>query len=106
MKGTSGTGSLTGVTQLSTGGDHSCARLSTGKVVCWGDSSSGALGDGTDGSDSLYPGPVANTTGDGDLAAVTAVDAGSNSTCARLANGQARCWGNGSQRPPWATATS
>ncbi|HEX6243159.1 MAG TPA: hypothetical protein VFZ61_19735 [Polyangiales bacterium] len=38
---------LQGVVELRANNGHSCARLNTGAVVCWGDNGSGQLGDGT-----------------------------------------------------------
>ena len=43
---------LSGVTAIASGGWHSCARLSTGKVKCWGDNEYGELGDGRSGATS------------------------------------------------------
>jgi len=94
VRNTNGAGALSGVTQLSTGGDHTCARLANGQARCWGDGVNGELGDGTD-IDSPFPGAVTTPGGDANLAGVTSIHAGDNSTCARLGNGQARCWGDG-----------
>jgi alpha-tubulin suppressor-like RCC1 family protein len=39
--------SLSGVSAVGTGENHSCAALSTGPVYCWGANASGQLGDGS-----------------------------------------------------------
>jgi alpha-tubulin suppressor-like RCC1 family protein len=87
---------LTGITQLSTGIGHACARLSSGQARCWGLGTSGQLGD-DGGVNRAFPVPVLNGAGVARLADVAQVAAGGNTTCARLATGQARCWGEGSQ---------
>jgi alpha-tubulin suppressor-like RCC1 family protein len=94
VRSTTGGGALRDVAQLDVGANLGCARLTNARAVCWGNNASGELGDGTD-SDSLFPQPVSNTTGDGPLRGVGSIDAGSGSSCARLTNGQARCWGFG-----------
>lgn len=88
---TSSTRALNGIgatiTKIVGGGSHSCALYSTGIVKCWGDDFYGQLGDGGANSDQLSPTLVAGIT--------TAIDiaAGTNHTCAVLANGRAQCWG-------------
>src|SRR4051794_35989646 len=42
-----GGGQLSSVTQVLTGQDDACARISDGTAVCWGGNGSGQLGDGT-----------------------------------------------------------
>jgi alpha-tubulin suppressor-like RCC1 family protein len=86
-----GTGPLTGVTQLTAGERHVCARLSNGQVRCWGDNDYGQLGTG--GGSAGRPKVVRARSGTGPLTGVTQIDAGHSSTCARLSNGQAVCWG-------------
>ncbi|HYF46688.1 MAG TPA: hypothetical protein VD926_10800 [Acidimicrobiales bacterium] len=96
VSGTNGQGALGGITQLSTGGDHACARLNTGQVRCWGRNTAGQLGDTTN-EKRAFPVVVRNTSGTAALADVSQVAAGTSHTCARMANGTARCWGEGNQ---------
>jgi alpha-tubulin suppressor-like RCC1 family protein len=95
VRGTNASGALTGVTDLDVGFDHTCARRSNARVVCWGDNTLGELGDGSN-DVALVPRVVSNPTDTGPLTGVSRVGAGGNTTCVALASGQARCWGNGS----------
>jgi alpha-tubulin suppressor-like RCC1 family protein len=88
-----GTGPLTGVTSLALGDFHSCA-VTRGEVRCWGANGSGQLGDGTD-TPRRRPVAVKDPAGTGRLRDVVQVTASYNTTCARLRNGQVRCWGTG-----------
>lgn len=85
-------GPLVGVTQISVGSDHACARLGNGEVRCWGENSQGQLGSGSETPSSL-PVVVSNPDGTGPLTDVVQVAAGESTTCATLTNGEARCWG-------------
>ena len=38
---------LTGVVEISVGFDNACALRNDGRVLCWGDNASGAIGQGT-----------------------------------------------------------
>jgi alpha-tubulin suppressor-like RCC1 family protein len=93
---TLGTANLTGVVQLSVGYEHVCVVLTNAQVRCWGDNSHGELGQGTFGGSTDRPVVVRGVTGAGPLTGVTQVSAGDDHTCARLTNGQVRCWGWGS----------
>ena len=73
-------------TGVADGGFHSCARLSTGLVRCWGRGDLGQLGNGILGNTSI---PV-DVSG---IATAVAVDAGRSHACAVLANGAVQCWG-------------
>jgi alpha-tubulin suppressor-like RCC1 family protein len=66
---------------------HSCARLASGAVWCWGNNRYGDLGDGTLDMRPL-PEPVAGVSG-----AASIVAGATAHTCA-LAGGELQCWGN------------
>jgi alpha-tubulin suppressor-like RCC1 family protein len=80
-------GLTTGVSQISAGNLHSCAVLSSGEARCWGGNTGGGLGDG---STTLRTTPV---TVSGLSTGVGFISAGSDTTCAMLISGSARCWG-------------
>lgn len=84
---------LDDVTQIVTGLQHSCALLEDGQVRCWGDNTSGTVGDGTFQS-RLAPTPVSNEGGTGPLVGVTEISTTWRHTCARTNDSQAVCWGN------------
>ncbi len=88
-----GTGPLTGVAAVSAGEQHTCALKSNGQVRCWGDNSTGQLGDGTT-TDRLRPVTVSNPNGTGALTDMTQVSAGGFFSCAEKSNSQLRCWGS------------
>jgi alpha-tubulin suppressor-like RCC1 family protein len=88
---------LSGVTAIAAGYRHTCALLSGGTVECWGDDSSGELGDGTSTGVETCPGssacsttPVAVSGSSG----VIAMAAGDATTCALLSGGTVACWGD------------
>ena len=93
VKGLDGDGVLQGVTEIEAGDDVTCARMGTGRALCWGDNADGQLGDGTL-EDSTVPTAVQDVTGDDDLRNVASVAPGDEGACARLASGQVRCWGS------------
>lgn len=85
---------LTGATQVSVGYAHACAVLRSGQARCWGSNAGGKLGDGTT-TDRSRPVVVTNPDGNGPLTGVVQIAAGGRHTCARLDDGQVRCWGAG-----------
>ena len=97
VQNTTQSGPLTGVRQLALGAVHACALLNNGQLRCWGFNDVGQLGDGSGATAWALPQVTMNAGGTGPLAGVTQVAAATNHTCARLANGQARCWGDGSR---------
>ena len=82
---------ISNATQVTGGGDHTCALLSTGHIDCWGENGSGQLGNATKGEQSDTPVEVHG------LSNATQVTGGGDHTCALLSSGHIDCWGeNGS----------
>ena len=83
---------LTGVSALSSGGEHTCALIADGAVKCWGKNGRGQLGDGTmNDSDT----PVTAVGADArPLTGAIAVAAGLHHTCVLMRNRAVECWGN------------
>ncbi|MEN0015947.1 MAG: hypothetical protein AAGC46_21455, partial [Solirubrobacteraceae bacterium] len=80
--------SLSHVSRISAGVTTTCA-VDSGAVFCWGDGSSGQLGNAIFQRDPQpVPVQVPGLTG------ATWVDVGATSACAVLSSGQVRCWGN------------
>ena len=95
VKAVTGPRALSGVTQISAGENHTCARLSTGRAVCWGDYRNAQLGNGRDSNDDLRPVPVLAQPPSTPMTGIRQVAAGDTHSCALLTNGQVRCWGFG-----------
>jgi len=74
------------VIQITIGSSHSCALLSGGYALCWGENTYGQLGDGTNISRSI-PVPVSGGYN------YTMISAGDAHTCGLLGNGSVLCWG-------------
>ncbi|HTA34302.1 MAG TPA: hypothetical protein VK721_12850 [Solirubrobacteraceae bacterium] len=72
--------------QVSTGGEHTCALLSSGHIECWSDNAEGQLGNGTIIS-SETPVEVEGITD------ATEVSAWQQHACALLATGHIECCG-------------
>jgi alpha-tubulin suppressor-like RCC1 family protein len=81
-------GLSSGVTAVAAGGRHTCALTTGGGVKCWGENSSGQVGDAS-GADRYTPVDVSGLT-----SGAVAVTAGLLHTCAVTAGGAARCWGD------------
>jgi len=96
----SGLGSV--VSLVSDGGHSYCAAQALGTVECWGNGTSGELGDGANSTSHV---PVSVT---GITSATSVASNGNNSYCALLAGGSVECWGLGTigQLGDGATASS
>jgi alpha-tubulin suppressor-like RCC1 family protein len=81
-------GLSSGVAAVAAGGAHTCALGTTGGLKCWGDNSSGQLGDGTWSARATAADVSGLTSG------VSSVSAGELHTCAVTAGGGVKCWGD------------
>ncbi len=82
------TADLSGATAVAAGERHTCSIVAGGQVRCWGDNAFGQIGNGATG------GPTGIPTAVSGLSGATQVAAGREHTCAIVAGGQVRCWGN------------
>jgi alpha-tubulin suppressor-like RCC1 family protein len=82
------------VTSLTAGANHTCALTNDGAVWCWGDNSSGQVGNGSPSATVTTPTPVVG--GDAGVSIVS-LAAGAAHTCAARADGQVLCWGDDSK---------
>ena len=89
-----GSGFLTGVLAVSSGGDHTAALKGDGTVWGWGMNSEGQLGDGTVVSSPTPVQVVDPEDGSGYLTGVVAVAAGNLHTLAAKGDGTVRAWGD------------
>jgi uncharacterized protein YjdB/alpha-tubulin suppressor-like RCC1 family protein len=76
-----------GFRAITAGGFHTCALSAIGSAFCWGQNTSGQLGDATTMSRDL---PTAVSGG----LVFTRIDAGSGHTCGLTAAGAMYCWGS------------
>ena len=88
------------VAQLSVGYYHACALTTAGEVKCWGYNGYGNLGQGNsaqrgDGANEMGASLTAVDFGTDNGAPLTAVAlvSGHHHNCARLSDGQVKCWG-------------
>jgi alpha-tubulin suppressor-like RCC1 family protein len=96
-------GLTSGVAAISAGFYHTCALMGTGGVKCWGDNSSGQLGDGnTSGPEKCKLGEVGYACSatpvdvSGLASGAAAITAGGPDTCALMSAGGVKCWGDNS----------
>lgn len=79
------------VVQLAAGERHTCARLDTGAVRCWGYGGDGALGYGN--ANWIGDNELPSSVGEVDVPATDSIVAGGNHTCALTSTGRVWCWG-------------
>lgn len=83
---------------IESGEDHTCALTVAGEVYCWGRNDRGQLGYGDELDVGDDPGETPQTYGPVDVGATAvAIATGRAHTCALLADGDLRCWGEGNR---------
>ncbi|MDT8308801.1 MAG: PKD domain-containing protein [Bacteroidales bacterium] len=78
------------------GSNHTVALRCDGTVLCWGDNSSGQLGDNNSPTDAIVPVVVTDPTGTGMMTDIIAIDAGAVHTLALRTDGTVWAWGGNS----------
>ncbi len=79
---------------------HACALLEGGGVKCWGGNNGGQLGSGSTQTRGDQPGEMGDALPPVDLgpgAVAVGLGAGRYHTCAALADGTVKCWGEGKE---------
>ncbi|NVB42438.1 hypothetical protein G6O69_31735 [Pseudenhygromyxa sp. WMMC2535] len=80
--------------QLSLGEEFSCARFSSGEVLCWGKANEGQVGQGNKEDYGNQDGELPSALSPISLGgSATAIAAGGRHVCALLDSGLIRCWG-------------
>ena len=85
-----------GVVSVAAGSLSTCSLTGAGNVWCWGDNSSGQLGNGTF-TQSNIPVEVLDPSGNSSLSDIAQIAAGQNHACAVTNAGAALCWGDNSK---------
>ncbi|MCB0986080.1 MAG: hypothetical protein KDB06_15630, partial [Ilumatobacter sp.] len=82
------------INMISAGGTHTCVRTTDNTLACWGNASSGRLGNGATGGTQLTP-VLVNTGGSPlDGKAIAEIEAGRFTTCVLTSDGAVACWGS------------
>lgn len=86
---------LEGAVEVAAGDTHSCARRGDGEVACWGYNLYGQSGDGTTPPEMAPEVDVRTAKLVPGLDRVASLTGGMHTFCARLEDGNVKCWGNG-----------
>ena len=86
---------LSGIVQVDTASDHTCALTSGGNVKCWGENTTGQLGDNSTTNRDAPVDVVTSNTDATPLSGIVQISGGGNHTCALTSRGNVKCWGYG-----------
>ena len=86
--------SLSGMVQISSGGKHTCALTKSGGVKCWGDGTSGQLGNGSYDTISSPVDVIAAEGSSDSLFGMVQISSGGDHTCALTTSQKVVCWGD------------
>jgi alpha-tubulin suppressor-like RCC1 family protein len=87
-----------GVASVVAGGSHTCARIATGGIRCWGKGNEGQRGYSNPDDSGKTPATLPSAAGSiPELERARQVVAGTAHTCALFDNGQVACWGRGAE---------
>jgi titin len=81
---------VSGISKIAPGSDHTCALLTAGSIRCWGNGSTGELGNGT----TTTASNAVTVTG---ISTAIDISSGPGHSCAVLTDGSVRCWGYGQE---------
>lgn len=89
-----GSRSLEGVVKVAAGGSHTCAIRDDARVLCWGNASTGQLGNGQSGPGMNRPTAVIVRRGTRHLTGAVQVAAGGLHSCVLRSDRSVWCWGD------------
>ena len=84
---------LSGIKQISSFNQHTCAVNSSGNVYCWGKGQNGEIGNGTNNNATRATSVVAGEGSTTSLTGISKVSTGGDFTCALKTDGGVLCWG-------------
>lgn len=80
-------GLSSGISDISSGGSHTCVKTTSGGGKCWGSNDYGQLGDATFSQRNTPVDVIGISEG------ISEITTGQNHTCAVTQNGEGKCWG-------------
>ena len=86
---------LGGIAAISSERSHTCALTGGSNVKCWGDGSSGELGNGGTDSSSAAVDVQTSSSDPSALGGIAAISSERSYTCALTEGGNVKCWGEG-----------
>ena len=89
-------GGIEDAISIAAGYDHTCAVIMGGTAKCWGENSSGQLGNGTRSNSQSTPVTVLESASGQPLPNIVQISAGQRHTCALLEGETIKCWGENS----------